>query len=69
MDDSFFKRIYFRKFSFVLSISKNAEHVNVGNSIVYNLFIKELLTSLVVLQQGKNDFETITSALKGIFSV
>jgi hypothetical protein len=36
---------------------------------VYNLFIEELLTSLVVLEEGKNDFETITSALKGIFSV
>jgi len=51
MDDSFFNRIYLyiRKFSFVLSKSKNAEHVNVGNGIVYNLFTKGLLTSLVVL--------------------
>ena len=69
MDDSFFKGIYLRKFSFVLSKSISAEHVNVGSGIVHNLFIKELLTSLVVLEQGKNDFETITSALKGILSV
>jgi hypothetical protein len=26
---------------------------------VYNLFIKELLTSLIVFEQGKNDFETV----------
>ena len=58
--------ICIRKFSFVLSRFKNAKHVN---GIVYNLFIKELLTSLVVLEQGKNDFETITSALKAIFTV
>lgn len=69
MDDSFFKRVCIRKFSFVLSKFKNAEHVNVGNGIAYNLFIKELLTSLIVLEQGKNDFETITSALKAIFTV
>jgi hypothetical protein len=69
MDDSFFKRIYVRKFSFVLSKPKYAEHVNVGNGIVYNLFIKDLLTCLLVVEQGKNDFETITSALKGTFSV
>jgi len=69
MDDSFFKQMCVRKFSFVLSKFKNPEHVNAGNGIVYNLFIKELLTSLVVLQQGKNDFETITSALKAIFTV
>ena len=69
MDDSFCKRIYVRKFSFVLSKSKNAELVNLGNGIVHNLFIKELLTCLVVLEEGKDDFETITSALKGIFSV
>lgn len=69
MDDSFFKRVCIRKLSFVLSKSKNVEHVNVGNGIAYNLFIQELLTSLIVLEQGKNDFETITSALKAIFTV
>ena len=69
MDGSFFTRICVRKFSFVLSKSKYVKLVNVGNGISYNLFIKELLTSIIVLYQGKNDFETLTSALKAIFTV
>jgi hypothetical protein len=54
-----------RKFYFVLSRLKNAKHVN---GIVHNLATKDLLISLVVLEQGKNDFETVTSTLKAIFT-
>jgi hypothetical protein len=69
MDGSFFTWICVRKFSFVLSKSKYFKLVNVGNGISYNLFIKELLTSIIVLYQGKNDFQTLTGALKAIFTV